>query len=139
MRRARSRTSRIIRRCDCGRTICPGDRYIEHVASPNDPDIGNTGWRRVAECSECAIRYGREQELGTVNLKGTWLDPAIVDDSRISHDDPLTIRIAERLHRNESMHMHWYIGSLICPYCALRASHAVAELSLGLATTEAPT
>lgn len=57
--------------------------------------------------------------------RGTWDDPAIVDDQRIPHEDPLVRKIAEALHRNESMHMHWYVGSVVCPYCALRASVAV--------------
>ena len=57
--------------------------------------------------------------------RGTWDDPAITGDQRIPHEDPLVRKIAERLHRNESMHLHWYVASIVCPYCALRASHAV--------------
>jgi len=57
--------------------------------------------------------------------RGTWDDPAITEDKRIPYQDPLVRKIAEALHRNESMHMHWYISSVVCPYCALRASVAV--------------
>ena len=57
--------------------------------------------------------------------RGTWDDDAIVHDQRVPHDDPLVRKIAEALHRNESMHMHWYVGGVVCPYCALRASTAV--------------
>lgn len=57
--------------------------------------------------------------------RGTWDDPAITEDKRIPHEDPLVRKIAEALHRNESMHMHRYISSVVCPYCALRASVAV--------------
>jgi hypothetical protein len=57
--------------------------------------------------------------------RGTWDDPDIVKDDRIPHEDALVRKIAEALHRNESMHLHWYISSVVCPYCALRASVAV--------------
>lgn len=57
--------------------------------------------------------------------RGTWDDVNIVNDERIPHQDPLVRKIAEALHRNESMHLHWYVSSVVCPYCALRASVAV--------------
>ena len=41
------------------RQIKPGERYIEHVISPDHDDIGNSGWDRAQECAECATRYGR--------------------------------------------------------------------------------
>ncbi|HEV3370491.1 MAG TPA: hypothetical protein VG074_13080 [Acidimicrobiales bacterium] len=33
--------------------------------------------------------------------------------------------MAERLHGNESMHLHEYIPATICPYCALRTSRVL--------------
>jgi hypothetical protein len=55
-------------------------------------------------------------------VKGTWDDPAIVDDPRIDHLN-LTVRaVAQQLHSNESLHLHNYVSSVICPYCALRTS-----------------
>lgn len=59
-------------------------------------------------------------------LRGTWDDPAIQDDPRIAIDDPAVRSAAEHLHNNESMHLHDYVSSTICPYCALRATRAVA-------------
>lgn len=47
-----------------GHQIKPGERYIEHVISPDHEDIGNTGWSRAPECAECAERYGRGHLLG---------------------------------------------------------------------------
>lgn len=70
-----------------------------------------------------------------MELRGTWDDPAIVDDSRIDHGDPLVRRVAEHLHNNESMHMHWYVGAFVCPYCALRASRAVKLVRLAAPST----
>lgn len=58
-------------------------------------------------------------------LRGTWDDPAIVSDPRIDHEDALVRAVAERLHSNESMHMHDYIQATICPYCALRTSRVL--------------
>lgn len=58
MRRATARTSRRVRRCGCGQTIRPGDRYVEHVMSPGG-EFGDDHWHRFAECSSCATRYGR--------------------------------------------------------------------------------
>lgn len=57
--------------------------------------------------------------------RGTWDDPAIVQDPRIDHENPVVRKVAEKLHGNESMHLHEYIGSTICPYCALRASRCL--------------
>lgn len=55
-----ARTARKLRICpSCGRGIHPGDRYWEHVAAPNDNDLGNTHWWRLPECGACASRYGR--------------------------------------------------------------------------------
>ncbi len=59
--RTTHRTSRRHRRCDgCKALITPGERYLEHVAAP-DPfgELGNVSWWRLAECSNCAERYGR--------------------------------------------------------------------------------
>lgn len=44
---------------DTNRHIQPGERYNEGVAAPNDNDLGNEGWWRLAECFRCAERYGR--------------------------------------------------------------------------------
>ena len=65
MIRTTERTSRKARRCDCGNVILPGDRYMEHVAAPGAEDLGNTRWWRIAECGECAVRYGRMSEATT--------------------------------------------------------------------------
>ena len=59
MIRTTVRTSRRQRMCGCGTVIRPGDRYLEHVASPNHDVLGNAGWWRLAECMSCAERYGR--------------------------------------------------------------------------------
>jgi predicted RNA-binding Zn-ribbon protein involved in translation (DUF1610 family) len=48
--------------CSVG-TIEPGERYIEHRCSPNDPDIGYEIWWRLRECATCASRYGRAELL----------------------------------------------------------------------------
>lgn len=61
----------------------------------------------------------------TTTKKGTWDDPAIVDDPRIDHEDHSMRSVAQRLHSNESVHMHEYINSVICPYCALRTSRVL--------------
>lgn len=61
--------------------------------------------------------------MGT--LKGTWKDAAIVNDPRIDDENDTVRAVAERLHGNESMHLHEYISSVICPYCALRASRVL--------------
>jgi hypothetical protein len=57
--------------------------------------------------------------------KGTWDDPAIVDDPRIDHLNPTVRAVAEKLHGNESMHLHEYVSSPICPYCALRTTRVL--------------
>jgi predicted transcriptional regulator len=70
--------------------------------------------------------------------KGTWDDPAIVNDGRIDHENPTVRAVAEKLHANESMHMHEQIPAVICAYCALRTSRVLrwaAELAAGQAMT----
>ena len=57
--------------------------------------------------------------------RGTWGDPAIINDPRIDHEDPTVRAVAEKLHGNESMHMHEYISSEICVYCALRTTRVL--------------
>ena len=84
---------------------CGGD-----VPHPHDPE-----W-------ECPAK--RVVPNAVAERRGTWDDPAIVDDSRVEHMDPIVRKIAESLHRNESMHLHQYVASQVCPYCALRASRA---------------
>lgn len=59
MTRSTGRTCRVPRPCGCGNRIKRGERYVEHVASPDHDDFGNVGWWRLAECAECATRYGR--------------------------------------------------------------------------------
>ncbi|WP_410652086.1 hypothetical protein [Amycolatopsis sp. cmx-4-54] len=39
--------------------IKPGEVYLEHVAAPDDNDLGNTHWWRLPECAADARRYGR--------------------------------------------------------------------------------
>lgn len=43
----------------CNRYIQPGERYNEGVAAPNDNDLDNKAWLRLAQCSRCAEHYGR--------------------------------------------------------------------------------
>lgn len=59
MTRTTRRRARKAHRCGCGNRIRPGELYLEHVASPQHEDLGNTRWWRLPECSECAERYGR--------------------------------------------------------------------------------
>lgn len=61
----------------------------------------------------------------TQTKRGTWDDPAIVDDPRIDDQDPLVRKVAQMLHGNESMHLHENIPSEICTYCALRTSRVL--------------
>lgn len=63
MIRTTARTSRRWRRCTNGCPIEAGERYLEHVASPNHGDLGNYDWWRMAECAACAARYGRSAAL----------------------------------------------------------------------------
>lgn len=70
MIRRTERTARRWRRCDvqndyagCARSIAPGDRYTELVLSPNDPDVGNVGWWRLAECAPCTAARMLPHEL----------------------------------------------------------------------------
>lgn len=58
-------------------------------------------------------------------LRGTWEDPAIVNDPRIDDHDPTVRAVAQMLHGNESMHMHQDIPAVICVYCALRTSRVL--------------
>jgi len=55
--RSTLRTSRRLRRCNCGTIIMPGDQYLEQVISPDHGDVGNAGWWRADECRACAVRY----------------------------------------------------------------------------------
>lgn len=61
----RRRVARKSHGCSWGRcrTIAPGETYLVHTAYPNGDDAG---WAeavghpvRIAECSDCATRYGR--------------------------------------------------------------------------------
>jgi len=63
MMRSVARIARVQHRCDCGNRIQPGDPYMHCVASPNDPDLGNTRWASAAECEACARRYGRGDQI----------------------------------------------------------------------------
>lgn len=70
MIRTTARTARKRRSCEsCRGPIRPGDRYLEHVASPDHDDLGNTGWWRSPECAGCATRYGRAAALSTPTPK----------------------------------------------------------------------
>lgn len=61
MVRTTNRQSYRFRICDsCKGSIKVGDRYLEHVASPEHEDLGNPRWWRSRECEECARRYGRQ-------------------------------------------------------------------------------
>jgi hypothetical protein len=70
--RTTARTARRPRRCGAhGERISVGDRYLEHVASPNHSDLSNPTWWRDAECAGCARRYGRGHLLSiTSNAEG---------------------------------------------------------------------
>jgi predicted RNA-binding Zn-ribbon protein involved in translation (DUF1610 family) len=71
-----ARTARKIHHCaDCGSRIEPGEHYLSHVASPNDPEVGNETWWRLKECARCATRYGRAKLLPRA-AAGTAAEPA---------------------------------------------------------------
>lgn len=63
MTRTTPRVARKHHTCDCRAPIRPGERYLEHVAAPDAPDLGNSQWWRLAECAECATRRGRAHLL----------------------------------------------------------------------------
>lgn len=63
--RTTERAARTRHVCGCGLVIEPGDYYLEHVASPNQGDLGNMGWWRIRECGDCAERYGRPVTKGS--------------------------------------------------------------------------
>lgn len=63
MTRAIWRTARKHHRCECGKPITPGERYIDHVMSPYHDTIGGETWQRAAECVLCATRYGRAEAV----------------------------------------------------------------------------
>lgn len=64
MTRTIARRARKAHDCaDCRREIEPGEIYLRHVATPDDPDLGNEGWWHIIECADCATRYGRTQLL----------------------------------------------------------------------------
>jgi hypothetical protein len=68
MMRTTARIARKRRRCtDCRQQITPGETYLHHVASPNDSELGNERWCRMAECTACATRYGRSQLIDARN------------------------------------------------------------------------
>jgi hypothetical protein len=55
------RTARKAHICEgCRSTIKPGERYLEWVASPYHSELNNAHWWRLAECGQCAERYGRK-------------------------------------------------------------------------------
>lgn len=57
LRRARTRHSACGGYC---RTIRPGEQYLEHIAFPGEDGAEEARHPiRMAECSGCAIRYGR--------------------------------------------------------------------------------
>lgn len=59
MNRSTVRKARRSRSCgSCQRRIEAGSYYVEHVCSPAWEFSGGV-WCRMAECSECATRYGR--------------------------------------------------------------------------------
>lgn len=65
MIRSTWRTARKARRCGCGNSIAPRERYLEHVMSPDHGDLGGPCWQRIAECSPCAQRYGRGEQVAS--------------------------------------------------------------------------
>jgi hypothetical protein len=53
------RTARKVHQCcRCAKDIRIGERYLSHVASPNDNDLGNVSWWREKECVPCAEKCG---------------------------------------------------------------------------------
>ena len=64
MIRTTPRLARSDRRCDsCECRVSSGERYLEHVASPDHDSVSNGRWNRMAECASCATRYGRAHLL----------------------------------------------------------------------------
>lgn len=67
MTRTQRRRSRRSRRCEsCLSVIHRHEVYVEHVMSPWHGDVGTNDWQRVAECADCATRYGRGPLLEVV-------------------------------------------------------------------------
>lgn len=60
MIRTTCRLSRTDHRCGCGARIRAGERYLEHIMTPDHDGLGTQGWERFAECALCATRYGRD-------------------------------------------------------------------------------
>ncbi len=58
MIRVQLRKARKVHHCGCGRVIKVGHYYLEQVCSPRHEASGGR-WGRLAECDECADRYGR--------------------------------------------------------------------------------
>ena len=64
MTRTIARTARKVHHCaDCGGRISPGERYLSHVASPNDPDVGNETWWRMKELARSVTRPAIAERL----------------------------------------------------------------------------
>lgn len=63
--------------------------------------------------------------LAGLRKRGSWDDPQIINDKRIDHENPLVRAVAERLHGNESTHLHTEIPGVVCVYCALRTSRVL--------------
>lgn len=64
----RKRTARVVHRCEHWTNGCPypheiqpGQEYLVHDLTPNDPDVGNVHWWRIKECLTCY-----EQRTGKV-------------------------------------------------------------------------
>lgn len=62
---ARRRVARKSHRCNgCDRrTIEPGDPYLSGTVFPGHDTNTTTAPMRLAECADCAIRYGRSNLL----------------------------------------------------------------------------
>jgi hypothetical protein len=66
----RRRVARKWRHCASGHPIAPGQVYLEHKSFPGSDD----GWGdaaghpvRMAECADCATRYGRADALAVIS------------------------------------------------------------------------
>lgn len=79
-RRARKR-----HRCgSCDRGIPIGERYLDHVCTPDHDGNGGENWWRIRECRDCAARYGRPITESTAAAPATRTALAVEQRQEVS-------------------------------------------------------
>lgn len=68
----RRRVARKPHRCGCGTSIPVGDVYLTHTAFPGSDFAHGKRPERIIECARCAVRYGREYDLGDVPVEQAY-------------------------------------------------------------------